>query len=382
MPRTQIAEQNRTGEGGGLRTKLKLDKGEYARFVMLEQPWSEWVHSLRAPIIENGVVQKESASRRGRGGDGGERTKTEFIGTPLCLGNPDVLSDKGVDPVNCPVCAAAREDSNYKPARRYAANILQYTLRPGSWEPQIPLSFSVTVWSFTARMFDNLLDLANEIGELQRHDIRLECEDKQYQRMKLMFNIEPAWAKYGDQAENQTRMVQAWEGEGNRATDAQLKAICGTERSRSQMQEDIDFCVAQWRRAEAAGGSSPLDATGGSPLGGGGQPQSYNAGVASLLETPAPAAQPAQNGAPGGLDIFAPAAQAAPAAPEGADPLAGILPEPQAAPGASGGPAPVAATETASAGTQTAPPSEQSAAAPAPAAPSATFDTLFRQAQQ
>jgi hypothetical protein len=375
MPRVPIDEQHRTGEGGAKFPRLKMEKGEYARFALLEQPWMEWVHALRAPIIENGVAKKKKTTRNG---EVSETWDTEWLGNPICLGNPDVLEDKGSDPASCPACEAAQDDPNFKPQRRYAANIVRYTLRGGTWTPRTPLSLEIVIWGFTARMYDDLLTLQGKIGPLQQHDITLECEDANYQRMKMSFELEPAWSL----EDGGVQLVQStWKGEGNRATDEQLKKACGSERSRAQIQEDVDKAVRNWARAQAtaAGAGSPLDA-GSGQLGGG---KDLAAAADALLGgngTPGP------NPGTGGLTEFA--GQAQPAEANGGGPLAGIGGGPLGAAGAAGGtpePAP-APTATEPAGTPSAPPSDDplagvtpgSATAAAPAAgKKASFDQLM-----
>ncbi len=369
MPRVPIDEQHRTGEGGSRFPKLKLDKGQYARFALLEQPWCEWVHVIKAPVIEHGVAKKKEGQRKT--GETYETYDLEFISQPFCIGSPDVLDEHGVDEANCPVCAASKEDPNLKPSRRYAANIVRYRLRGATWEPMVPLSLEVIVWTFTARMYDNLLDLQKEIGDLRRHDIRLECEDGMYQRMKMMFSLDPAWRAF----ENGSDLVkQAWNEPGNRATDEQLRDLCGREASRTQMQDDVNLCLRRWRQATAAGGDAGTDVVSGQI---GGQAKDLSSGLDDLLGGTV-------NPAVGGMDEFSgqadrdaeSAARDAESAARsgGADPLASVQPTPAAL--APNGSTTASTTQPAAgdplASTQSAPPSEQ----PAPEKKS-SFDDLL-----
>ncbi len=303
MPRVSITEENRAGSSSERFAQLKLDTNEKARFVIFGEPWMEWVHELRAPVIEDGVAIKETRKKR----DGSEypAQKMEFIRRSICLGTQSVMADKGADPANCPACKAAQDGDCDKAVQRYAATIVRYTLRGATWNVMSPFSANVLIWSVTARKWDELIDLANKLGDLRNADLTLECEDGFWQRNKLSFEPTPAWS----QIDGASAYIKALLGDKeNLPTDDQLQDACGSVANRNYMQQDVDLIVSRWRQARNAGsGGSALPASESADLAG---------GLDDLLGTPSPASSavedPFGNLHPGGTGEFA------------GDPLAGI----------------------------------------------------------
>lgn len=154
--------------------KLKLERNQSARILCIEEPVAGYVHTLRAPVIVNGVPKMVMA--KGRDNSEYETYAMDFIGRPLCLGDPGILEDKGVDPKNCPACKLSAESDMVKaPERRFAMHVIRYAIRAtsGSFDVATPFSVSVVVWSFPDMIFNKLADIATEWGDLKQHDLLL-----------------------------------------------------------------------------------------------------------------------------------------------------------------------------------------------------------------
>lgn len=389
MPRVAFTPENKANENTERYPKLKLGKDERGRIVCVEQPLFFFTHSLKAPKILNGEPIIEIKKRKD--GTTYEQYELEFLGQPICMGDTGILADKGVDDKNCAACAASkRSDAVPGPTRRYAMNIVQYGIRPGGWELSAPFSIRVVIWGFTARMFDQLVDLATEWGNLRDHDLLLgPCEDATYQKWPMKIAQGAMWA---GSAETKGAVKVAWE---SRATDDQLRDACGRKSTMEFLAEDVNRTEQRWAMARRAGtaGSAEVAVA---------QTQAdLTSGLGDLLggAQTAPPAAAAPAAAPAAVDdpfataapVAAPAA-AAPAAaapvPEVADPFAGTpatpaaTPEPATVPATS---APAAAAPAATPASPTSDPFATPAATPAPAAAApapvagadATFDELL-----
>jgi hypothetical protein len=303
MPRQAIAEEHRTNAGGDIFPRLKFrEKGEKARLAFYEKPWKEWVHQLRAPMIgEDGRPKKEK--RESKFGKPYEVFDTEFVSNPICLGGIGVLDVKGVDPDACPVCAAAvaaSGEANLKPRQRFAANVVRYFTKPGSYDLRVPFGCTVEVWAFSDNMYDDLLDLQKELPDqnIQLHDVLLECEIVEFQRVKMGTRLVPGWTEH---PEGVSIIQQLLAEPGNTATEAQLREACGRDREKAYMQEDADLVLRRWRQISEIGSTESPGAASTASLGGGadnlqdgidtlmqgGQPvQSEQAAPAAAVESP------------------------------------------------------------------------------------------------
>jgi hypothetical protein len=254
MARITISEENRSRDGGEPFPRMKLSTGEKARFILFEPPWVEWVHELKAPVLEDGHGVKETKERKDK--TTYEVWVMEFVRRSICLGDPNILADKGMDETNCPACKASLESGGnvVRPTQRFAANIIRYELQGNTWKVRLaPFGVTMQVWSFTARMWDNLITLQNKIGDLRNHDLTLECEDGHWQRNNLSFEITPAW----QEAANGTQILKELLSDpGNKATDEQLRDACGSVSARSFMQQDVEFILTRYRQVENAGSGS------------------------------------------------------------------------------------------------------------------------------
>lgn len=266
MPRVPIATENRTGEGGDRFPRIKLsDKGQKSRFTVIEVPWREYVHYLKSPKFdERGHAVMETKTRRDK--TTYEDYDLEFVGSPICLGDETVLREKGLDEKNCPACEASVKSGGDIPGpiQRFAVNVIEYVLKGNTWDVKKPFSAEIKVWTFTGRIYDEIEGIQQEIGDLRKHDVTLECEDPYWQRNKLGFKMEPGYAS-GDKEYIRELLTTP----GNKASDQQLKDACGRDAPRQRMQDDCDHVLRQWRRMRNEGQESGYDTGSAADLDGG-----------------------------------------------------------------------------------------------------------------
>jgi hypothetical protein len=267
MPRVPIAQEHKTNEGGDRFPKIKpKDKGEKIRFTIVETPWREHVHYLKAPTFDDDTGQPLKERKEKRDGTPYYDYKLEFVSAPICLGDEATLREKGLDPANCPACEAAEKSGGDIPGpiQRFAVNVVQYVLQGNTWNIAKPFSASIKIWAFTGRQYDEVEGIQEEIGDLRRHDITLECDDPYWQRNKISFKMDPGY-KSGDAA----YMKELLNTPGNKATDDQLRDACGRALPRSRMEDDCTYTLRQWRRLRVEGIDSPYDTGTGADLDGG-----------------------------------------------------------------------------------------------------------------
>lgn len=341
MPQVPISGENKTTDDTNF-PKLKLEKDESARIVCIEPSANmEFVHTLRAPKMVNGVPQTKTTKTK----DGSETTvyDFEFFGRYISFGDITVLQEKGLDPDNCPLSRAAMEfpDIFSAPERRFSMHVIRYAVTPGTTQPANPYGCHVLVWAYNDRTFNKLADLKEEWGNLQAHDLILgPCTNAVYQNFDISVAAQAVWLA-NDQVKTYTAQVY----QANKAPD--LSVFCGRKTQRSYVEQDIRKVIDRWEAVNAfetrqRGGAAPVPTD--------------LLGVASALETTSPVDAQVQAALAGGdvLDAAMGLAPAAPIAPPAA-PAAPVTP-----------PAPVAAPPVAPAA-PVAPPAPVAPAAPATA---------------
>jgi hypothetical protein len=264
MARVTFTPEHKMSSGNPDFPRLRIPtKGEHTRIVCLEDPEFAWVHRLQMPKILNGRPEVVTKTRK----DGTEYDdyKYEYLGSPLCLGDPNTLAERGSDPANCPICALASEgDMARNPIRRFAMHVIEYGTKPGSSELSSPFSVSVKVWAFTDRIFSKLVDLATEWGSLQQHDLLLgPCTNVDFQQWDIGVSARASWAE--DEARKQLTIETF---KANQAPD--LVAYCGRSTERRWLEQDIGRIHERWRFVNAPR-SVPTDGSaivGGDPLAG------------------------------------------------------------------------------------------------------------------
>jgi hypothetical protein len=268
MPRAALDESLKATSTVDQFESLKLTTGEYARLLIVDdEGYWEWVHSMRAPVLDDDekpiIIDK---SRK----DGSTRPdySTRFVGQRICLGDPGIVEDKGMDPDRCPACAAAQRGvKGMSPERRFAVSIIRYKTRDNSKKGGGPVDVvdpaqaEILVWKLSQKMFNNLMDCKNEIRELleipsdqkfqlRAADIVVYCEDGGFQRVVFKAPKRPA---YRQDAAMAALIKALWGNEDNRPTDAQLKAACGRVGDREYMLVDVEATEHGWRQAERYG---------------------------------------------------------------------------------------------------------------------------------
>lgn len=278
MPRVEFAAANKVARTNFDYPKLKLENGERARIILLEDPIQEYVHTLRKPQIINGKPQMETKTRKN--GEEYQDYKTDFVGRPLCLGDYSTLQDKGSDAKNCPMCAQAAKDESIvqAPQRRYAMHVVRYKTKQGSFEPITPFSVETVVWAFTDMVFNLIVDFKTEWDDLRKHDLMLgPCTNAMFQKFEINVGAKAAWLE-----DDKRKALTIETFKENQIED--LTVACGSKKDRKWIDEDLTKIREAWAQvngaeadASAAGDSSSLDAD-----------------LSSLLDDPAPATQTAK----------------------------------------------------------------------------------------
>lgn len=175
--------------------KLSLGQGEKARIVCIEpEPEMQYVHTLRQPAIKDGEAVYEDKTFKGK------TTRVmvyDFMARYICLGSPTVIDKEGYDKKQCPLCAASEEHDTFdRPARRFAMHVVKYKTTPGGFKVQEPFGAELLVWSFTDRVFNSLVDITEEHGDLRKKDLMLgPCENKQFQKFDINIGGGAEWLK-------------------------------------------------------------------------------------------------------------------------------------------------------------------------------------------
>lgn len=242
-----IAQFNRANTNKGPEIpRLKLEKDEKARIVILDEgPQYRWQHRLEK--IKFLGQRPAMVTRERQNGDTYEVFETDWLGSPACTGDPDVLAERGVDPDGCPVCAASRKypDAFGEPQRRFSMNVFKYGTKPGTTEVQTPFGGSLLVWSFTEKRFSVLVDIAEEFGDLRTTDLTLgPCTNKQYQNFDVHGSPKASWMATDDTKKYTASMYRE-----NKYTDAELMDMCAKLRESRYLKEDIELVIEAWESA-------------------------------------------------------------------------------------------------------------------------------------
>lgn len=272
MPRVSLKPENKSQNPFDY-PKLTLDHGERARILLIEvDPMFEYVHTLKAPQIINGEVQYEPRTKRN--GEKVEVVKKDFIGRHICHGRTEVISAKGVDVDQCPVCRASTEtEAVVPPERRFAVHVIRYKTKPGSFEVQEPFSVELLAWAFGDKVFDTLADATTEWKDMRRHDLKLgPCENKQFQKFDIQVAGDAAWladAKF-DEAGKIVKDASGKEQVGQRGdlvlrtlkenAHPDLSVFIGRRLPMDQVQDDLDRVLKQYQKAFGRGSETVPEA--------------------------------------------------------------------------------------------------------------------------
>lgn len=304
MPIVEFDEQERQGSLYDY-PKLKLKHNERARILVIEpkQVRAEFVHRLEEAVIVNGQVLLETVQTKS-----GEAQvpKMNFVGQSICLGTYDTLKDKGIDVANCPVCNATQTSDAVKaPQRRFAMHIVQYTVKPGSWDVAEPFSVGLLAWAFTQRTFDKIVDLMKEWGDLRHRDLLLgPCENEGFQKYDIQPAPNAAWL-----VSEERKQLVAEVYKNNQSPN--IDVFIGRRQTRPELEADLSRVLM--RNAQAFGGTVPKAAAVAAVAAGAAAPQASDvdallgeqssateapvtATVDDLLATTAPEAAPTPEG--------------------------------------------------------------------------------------
>lgn len=239
MPKVTFSSENKVKTSNYEYPKLKLIKDEKALLILLEDPEVEYVHTLRKPKLENGKPVMITKSRKDK--TTYEANDLQFISRPLCKGDYTILEDKGLDPKNCPMCALAKENSEYTdaPQRRYAMHVIRYRTKGSGYDLINPFSVELLVWSFTDRYFNQLIDFKEEWGDLRKHDIKVECTNKDFQNFDLQVASKAQWLEDKDR-ENIVKSTY----KENKLED--LSIAIGQNKEDRWIKEDIESIQEAW----------------------------------------------------------------------------------------------------------------------------------------
>jgi hypothetical protein len=247
--RVTFEEKNKTTTSSDY-PRLKLEKGEKARIVCLENPEAAFVHTLRAPKLINGMPKMITRERQN--GETFEDYDQDFIGRPICLGDEGILEERGSDPKNCPICKMASEgDMAQSPQRRFAMHVFKYATRTGTTEIIEPFSGQLVVWSFTDKIFGKLVDFATEWGNLQAHDLLLgPCTNPTFQQYDIGISGKAEWTASPDRRNYVAVMFRE-----NQTKD--LASFCGRRQDRRYLEEDLDKVRQRWAIISGRGTGTP-----------------------------------------------------------------------------------------------------------------------------
>lgn len=247
MARVSFTDENRTQSGSDF-PKFKLERGERARVVCLEDPVMEYIHDLKAPKIVNG--QPETFVGERKNGEKYTDYKMDFVGRYLCLGDPVTLVERGIDPRNCPMCRVAHEGDTVKPPqRRFAMHIIRYGIKQGGFELATPFNVTVEVWAFTENRFNSLIDIAKDAPSksLKMHDLMLgPCEDATFQKFDMKPSMKAEWLA---DEERKARTVETFRE--NQTPD--LSAMCARKGTVSYIEDDLKKVADRWRVVQGQG---------------------------------------------------------------------------------------------------------------------------------
>ena len=292
MPRIDFAAENKVQTTNFDFPKLKLKNGQRARLLLLESPIVEYVHELRAPQIIDGKPQMVTQQRR----DGTEYQdyKKDFLSKPLCLGDFNVLQEKGADEAACPICKMAKDHPDWvaPPKRRYAMHVISYKIKSGdSFDLTTPFACEVLVWSFTDVVFNRIIDFKNEWGDLRKHDLLLgPCTNETFQKFDMQVGATAAWM--ADKARGD--LVKETFA-NNQIPD--LSIACGSKKEVRWINIDLDTIRERWAKVSTAPAAvTEIDHAAATA--------SLDADLAGLLDTPAaPAAEAPEAPAPAAADL-------------------------------------------------------------------------------
>ena len=171
-----------------------LKKGEVARLIPIEMgpakegeafgPWSEFVHSLGIPEVKQTLP------------GGGETILREYVfkGNYIALGDDETYLAGGVAPDVDPIDELLVPVLDKTRARRYhVMNVLEYSVDRRTGQPTNPPAVSCKVWRFSEYVWQTIVKLHEEWGDLRTRDLILTCTNAQFQNYDISVASEALW---------------------------------------------------------------------------------------------------------------------------------------------------------------------------------------------
>jgi hypothetical protein len=259
VPRMKFDPKKVRSSGTDFPTVKMEKKGDHIRLALAEpEPEFAWIHTLRRPKLSpvtGKLIYKTIDVGRGDNKEKKDVPDLDFVGTPICLGNLDVLEETGVDADHCPACKAALDypDYFYKPERKFAVHVYRYACKGNSPSPVDPLSVTILVWRLSEKRYAKVVSVLEEFaqnGDPMTVDLILgPCENVGYQN----YEIAGGSTCYLDQnPEDRKRAERTFES--NNAGD--LAAYCGRKAEPRFIRNDIQEILEKWKLA-ISGGQEP-----------------------------------------------------------------------------------------------------------------------------
>lgn len=249
MPKIAFKPENRVAKTNYDYPKLKLKKDERAKIVLLEEPTVEYVHTLRKPRIVDGAPVMFTDKRKD--GTEFENYVMDFVSRPISLGDFTTLEKDGLDVKNCPISRFAKDHPDWvqKPQRRYAMHVIRYRTKAGSFTIQKPFAPETLVWSFTDKVFNQIIDFQEQwadAGGLQAHDLNLgPCTIEKFQQFDINVDPKAAYLDNGDAAKELT-LETFKEGQ-----IPDLAIACGSRKEERWIEQDLADIEEAWKAVEA-----------------------------------------------------------------------------------------------------------------------------------
>lgn len=229
--------------------------GDRARIFIWdnEEPIGEYRHTLKHPAIVDGAPKMTTDKDGKRVFD--LNGKDTFGGQFRCLGDPDVLDEKKVDPENCPACAKAVENSTWfsQPQLRIAVRVFRYYTEPKSFElSEGRFGGTAWVWNFTEKVMTELFGFQKQWkrkGGLAAHDLDVALDDGPVFMQKLKLSVDPedaAWMTEGDADDNYALIKDTIQKLG-----VDLHQAAAPLKERRWVDKDIADTESAWAAAEA-----------------------------------------------------------------------------------------------------------------------------------
>ena len=199
------------------------------------------------------------------------------MGKFICLGDLEMLKDKGIDPDACPACKASLENAAAVdgPRRRFVVHVIKYQTTKGTFNLQKPFQVELVAWEFTENRFTTLVDIKEEHGNLPGIDLCLgPCTNKGFQKYDIIPGGSCQWGADDDRKAKTREVVSA-----NRSED--LTPLLGRNVSDTELRSEVNEVIRQYNYAFGRHETMPVTAN-----------TNVDNDLSDMLSDPTPAADP------------------------------------------------------------------------------------------